>query len=198
MKVHIQYTQGSKLDGYEGWGTPAAESHNRVRRSGTLATICTEESRRVQQATPVTIFMTLPTAVFGFHQAWQWEPNLSISLKPHIVSCWSVKNTSWPPPPSPRPPDLELNMPWHVVLSSDCLIYKGGANGVFRIWRNETNHRMTFSLFDTDVILTVCNTKLPLKFGDKYLLGNSNKSCNEDRLTLKNKDRQFWLAMTDL
>lgn len=146
MRGHIQHTRGSKLDGYKGWATPAAGSHNRVRGSGTLPAICTEGSRRVQQATPVTIFMTLSTGVFGVHQARHWEPNPSISLKPHMVSWWSLKHSSWPPPSSPQPPHLNLNMTRHAVASLDYLVCKGGSNGVFPMSGSDANTQRLISI----------------------------------------------------
>lgn len=66
-----------------GWGTPAAEVPSGGRGG------CQEHyppfvNDRVPHAT---ILMKWLTAVFGFHQAWQWEPQLPISLDPYLQCC---------------------------------------------------------------------------------------------------------------
>ncbi len=98
--THTQYThKGVNGMGCIGWGAPAAEAPGGVRRSWTLPTICKGESRHVQQVPPATIFMKLLTAAFGFHQAWQWEPQPPISLDPYLQCCRPFRNCRSPTPP---------------------------------------------------------------------------------------------------
>lgn len=123
--THTQYThRGVNGMGCIGWGAPAAEAPGRVRRSGTLPTICKGESRHVQQVPPATIFMKLLTAAFGFHQAWQWEPQLLISLHPYLQCCRPFKNPRSPNPPFP--PQSSERWSRHAVVSTKYITYCGG------------------------------------------------------------------------
>lgn len=99
--IHTQCTH-KRVSGMGciGWDAPAAEAPGRVRRSGTLPTICKRERRHVQQVPPATIFMKLLTAAFGFHQDWQWEPQPPISLETYL-QCWPFRNPRGAPPPPP-------------------------------------------------------------------------------------------------
>lgn len=74
-----------------------------VRRSGTLPTICKAESRHVQQVPPAAIFVKLLIAGFGFHQAWQWEPQPPINLDPYLQRCRPFRN-----PRSPTLPPVDF------------------------------------------------------------------------------------------
>lgn len=121
--TRTQYThKGVDGMGCIGWGAPAAEAPGGVRRSGTLPTNCKGESRHVQQVPPATIFMKLLIAAFGFHQAWQWEPQLPISLNPNLQWCLPFRNPRSPTPPSPPPPCR------HAVVSTKYLIYCVGVH----------------------------------------------------------------------